>query len=260
MYARIIALFVIVAAIALVLAVIGLAVSGGDDDDGSNRDDNSVDGELASCSALSELESYRYAISVHIAGVGESPSEPQEGELTTAPLSALGEALAQLLSDFSLEGAYVNPDRSLALLTFGEEEIELRQFGDESWVRVGDEWEQGDASADELLMPVLVCNEVVQAVSPSLVEAEPTDVTANGIDATHYVLDPEKTQNLPPVLGQELTDPYTVDLWVAEDGRYPARLHIESDDPDGEEPAFRLAMEVMDVGDEEIRVETPETD
>lgn len=258
MYARIIVIFAVIALIAFILAVVGLATSG-DDDDGNSDVSDSIDGPLVSCTALDELDSYRYTVSVHIADAA-TPTEAPEESVTPAPLDALSEALANLLSDFGLDGAYVRPDRSQAVLSFGEDEIELRQIGDQSWVRVGDEWSEEDASTDELLTPVLVCNDVIQAVSPSLKLADPADEDIEDVGTNHYVLDPEKTQNLPPLLGQELEGAYAIDLWVAKDTRYPARLLIESDDPNSEEPAFDLAMDVFDAGDNSVSVDVPETD
>jgi hypothetical protein len=255
MFIRIILALAVIPMIAFIVAIVAIAASG-DDDDGETATPTGIIGEIASCAALDELESYRYTVTVHIEN-GSTPTNAPEDEETSAPLDALGEALAQLLSDFSLNGSYVKPDRSQGVLTFGEDEIELRRVGDESWVRVGGEWSVEEASADDLLTPMLVCNEVIQAVSPSLTTDEPPP-DGNIEDTDYYRLDPERSQNLPAVLGQELEGAFSIGLWIDQGERYPAKLRIESRDPDSDEPAFLLSMDVFDVGDDEIGVQAPQ--
>jgi len=184
------------------------------------------------------------------------PATEPVASASPQPLTAFAAALADLFADFSLDGAYVAPDRSQAVLKFQAEELELRVIGGRSWVRTGDEWQEDETSADEVLTPVVVCNEVIQAVRPSLRAGEPARASVNGVTTRHYELDPAKTQNLPPLLGQELAGSYTVDVWVAEDGHWPARFQVVSAEP-GKEDTFRLAMDVRDVNDTGIRVEAP---
>jgi hypothetical protein len=174
---------------------------------------------------------------------------------TPAPLAAFAEALAQLFSDFSLEGAYVAPDRTQAVLNFQDDELELRIIGDEAWVRTGDTWQPDETSAEDVLTPLVLCNEVISEIRASLRPVESDAVDVNGLQAHHYELDPEATQDLPSLLGQDISGGYTVELWLAEEGGWPAQFIVESSN--GGAPAFRLVMSVYDVGDEEIEIVEP---
>lgn len=251
MYTRVFVGLLALALLAFAGALVAIAATGGDDEDGGSAaaDVTAVDGEVASCSALRDLQSYRYEIAVSMDDTAPSPTKDPDDPARATSLYALGEALADILSDFTLTGAYENPDRSQATLSFGDDEIELRRIGDESWLRVGDQWEPDEATAEDLLTPVLVCNEVIQAVSPSLVETT---------EPGRYILDDTKTKNLPPLLGQELRGGYTIDLWVDADEHYPTRLLIESDDPDSDDPAFFLKMDLHDVNAESVEIDRPE--
>src|SRR3990172_11082516 len=99
-----------------------------------NNGGTSVD---ASCDAIKEIDSYRYTIALKL----QSPAFEEQAQATPDPLSVFTEALTDLFRDMELEGAYVAPDRSQAVLRFPGQELELRTIGDRSWVRVGGTWQ-----------------------------------------------------------------------------------------------------------------------
>ncbi|MEX1194173.1 MAG: hypothetical protein WD904_01125 [Dehalococcoidia bacterium] len=243
-------------------ALLTAACAGDDADDTAGQT-----GAPISCRALEELDSYRYNVAVQMGAPGPTPSRTAAAETTEsaapidsgtpAPLTAFADALAQLFTDFSLQGAYQAPDRSQAILNFRGDDLELRVIGDDAWVRVGDAWQTDEAREDEVLTPVVVCEQVVQAVRPSLRLADPEEVRLNGVTTRHYDLDPAKAEEVPPVLGQELAGTYTVDAWIATDGHWPVQFVIQSQDPAIDAAAFRLSMTVRDVNDPGIRIVAP---
>ena len=121
----------------------------------------------ASCAAIEDIDSYRYSIALKL----ETPAFQQPEEATPNPLSEFAEALTGLFRDMELEGAFVAPDRSQAVLRFQGEDLELRTIGDNSWIRVGATWQEQPSTPGEeaLLTPSSVCADLVRDLAPSLV-------------------------------------------------------------------------------------------
>ena len=208
------------------------------------------------------MSSYRYSVKVKLQASAptQAAASPLSIPATPAPLSALTRALTALFSDFTLEGAYVSPDRSQAILRFQGEELEFRTIGDKSWVRMGGAWQDGKSSDTGLLTPMVICQQVVSEIAPSLPSAGGSDrQTTNGVETDHYHLDQTGLQQLPPVLGARLPEKYAFDLWLARDGCWPVQLQIDSADVNerGEPVGFQLSMGVRDIGDQGISVERP---
>lgn len=211
-----------------------------------------------SCDAIGKLESYRYTVKLSLErpeataqGGGETPSP--------APLTALADALQNLFSDFTLDGAFIAPDRSQAILRFEREELELRLIDKNSWLRVGATWQQEESGDIGLMTPVAVCRDVVTEIAPSLGSVDPTEEVVNGVLSSHYRLDETQLQRLPEVLGESLPEHYVVNVWLAQKGRWPVSLDIESADVNemGQPLGFSFAMSIRDVGDRGISIEPP---
>ena len=249
-------------------------------DDGEEADSGQPSVSNA-CEALAELHSYRYTLTVSaelgdaepepgkaeaevtLNNTVEIPDDPDASTLTPTPtpdaLADLSDALATLFSDFTLEGAFVEPDRSQAVLQFQDTELELRTIGAESWIRIDDRWQEGEPSTaipSDLLSPNVVCDDILTVVSSALESATPTADAAAGVDADRYRLDLAEASDLSPLLG-EVSGDYRIDLWLARDGGWPARLLIQSRDAKGKGNAFQLSMELTDVGSDEIEIEEP---
>lgn len=216
-------------------------------------------GVPTSCDAIAEFSSYRYSVALKLQAPGPQTTSPTPGQTAGAPLTAFADALTRLFSDFTLEGAYLAPDRSQAILRFGDEELELRTIGEKSWLRVGAAWQEEQASDDGLLTPLVVCNDIVLQIAPSLANVEAQAETVNGIQTAHYRLDQTSLEQLPQALGGRTPQKYSVDLWLAQPGRWPVQMRIESADVNekGEPLGFTLSMDVRDLNDQGIRIEPP---
>jgi hypothetical protein len=216
---------------------------------------------VASCDSISDIESYRYTINLKL----KSPAFERPGPTSTpAPLTAFADALAALFADLKLDGAYKAPDRTQALLKFQGGELELREIGRQSWIRIGTEWrEQNPAEGGATLTPDVVCRDIVNEILPSLENAESTREDVNGVDAERYALDQAHLSQLPELLGtgsaEDLPDKYAVEVWLARDGRFPVRLNVAAEDTDnlGRPIGLTLFMEFRDINDSGITVEPP---
>lgn len=129
----------------------------------SAKDDAGSDPLAVSCANIEALDSYRYTINVKLK-VAENPTS------TTSPQTSPGafaDDLNALLSDFTIDGAYIAPDHTTAILRFQEDEVELRAIGNESWERLGTTWQPREDPIDDiaLLTPDVVCNDTVRGTS-----------------------------------------------------------------------------------------------
>jgi hypothetical protein len=229
--------------------------------------DGGAEGEAAaSCESISEIQSYRYSINLKL----DSPAfeQPAQGTASSGtpapPLSAFAEALEALFSDLKLEGAFRAPDRTQVVLRFKGEELELREVGDESWIRVGATWHQQNPTQDEtILTPDVVCKDIVEEIAPSLAKVDAERETVNNIDTDHFRLDKADIKRLPDLLGAgpetDLPDKFQVDVWLAREGRFPVRLDIGAEDTDeqGNPIGLSLFMEFRDLNDPGIAIEPP---
>jgi hypothetical protein len=223
-------------------------------------------GAAASCDSISQIQSYRYSINLKL----DSPAFEQPAQGTTPsgtpapPLSAFAGALEALFSDLKLEGAFRAPDRTQVVMRFKTEELELREVGDKSWIRVGATWQQQDpAQAGTILTPDVVCKDIVEEIAPSLAKVDAERETINNIDADHFRLDKADITRFPDLLGAgpetDLPDKFQVDVWLAREGRFPVRLDIGAEDTDaqGNPIGLSLFMEFRDLNDPGIAIDPP---
>lgn len=244
-------------AAAAVLAGLVLAACSG----GGSGPNGAAQGSAPSCNSISQIKSYRYQIRLKL----QTPAfEASQGESPAPPLGAFAQALTDLFSDMQMEGAYVAPDRSQVILTVHGEKLELRSIGSRSWVQANGVWqEQQDTGDLTLLTPDVVCQDIVADLAPSLAGVQPQREDVNGVSADHYRLDKADVKRLPDLLGagdsSSLPQSFQVDLWLARQGGWPARLKINASDTDqqGRPMSIDLFMEFRDVNDPGIAVEPP---
>ena len=241
----------------ILIAVLAVSCGGGDDGPATKaRTSVSV-----ACDPIAEMSSYRYSVNVKLQESAATQAAAGGASIpaTPAPLSALTQALSALFTDFTLDGAYVSPGRSQAILRFQGEELEFRTIGDKSWVRMGTAWQDAKSSDTGLLTPTVLCQQVISEIAGSLDAGDSDRQTTNGIETDHYHLDQTGLQRLPAGLAARLPQKYALDLWLARDGRWPVHLQIDSADVDerGEPVGFQLSMSVRDAGDKGISVERP---
>ncbi|MBI2912750.1 MAG: hypothetical protein HYY03_02380 [Chloroflexi bacterium] len=248
----------------LALGVLAAVACGGGENSGDN--DGPAGGQGAkvtvSCDAIHDIRSYRYSISVKL----QSPDLDGSDQGTPADaFSAFAQALTSLFADMRMEGAYVAPDRSQAVLRFQDEEVEVRAIGDQSWLRVGNSWQEQESAAEpgSPLTPQTICDDTVKGLAPSLSAAQAERETINGVETDHYRLDQADLENLPGLLGSgagsDLPQQFAVDVWLARDGRWPVRLNIGASDTNeqGQPIGLQLSMEFSDVNDPSIEIEPP---
>lgn len=244
----------------LVAAVLaGLVLAGCSS--GGNGPDGAVRGTAPSCNNISQIRSYRYQIRLKL----QTPAfAPSPGETPAPPLGAFAQALTSLFADMQMDGAYVAPDRSQVILTVHGEKLELRTIGSRSWVQANGVWEeQQDTGGLTLLTPDVVCQDIVADLASSLQGIKPQQEDVNGVGTDHYRLDKADVKRLPDLLGtgdsSSLPQSFQVELWLARQGGWPARLKINASDTDeqGHPMSIDLFMEFRDVNDPGIAVEPP---
>jgi hypothetical protein len=215
-----------------------------------------------SCDSIAEIQSYRYTINLKL----DSPAfEAAASTATPAPpVSAFADALEALFSDLKLDGAFLAPDRTQAVLRFKGGELELREVGGRSWMRVQGVWQELTASdEDTILTPEVVCRDIVDEIAPTLDDVEPERATVSNIETDLYQLDKADITRLPELLGAgtelDVPEKFQVDLWLAREGRFPVRLNIGAEDTDeqGHPIGLSLFMEFRDLNDPGISIEPP---
>lgn len=213
-----------------------------------------------SCSAISQIKSYRYQVRLKL----QTPTfEPSVETSPAPPLSAFAQAIVNVFADMQLDGAYVAPDRSQVIMTVGDQKLELRSVGSRTWVNANDVWQEQETPADlGLLTPAVICEDIVAELAPSLKDVAPQEEEISGIRTDHYRLEKADIKGLPDLLGGvagQLPQRFGVDVWLTRDGSWPARLRIAAADVDerGRPMAIDLFMEFRDVNDPGISVEPP---
>ncbi len=228
---------------------------------GSNGSDSVARGSAPSCNSISQIKSYRYQIRLKL----QTPAfDAYPSQTPSQPLGAFAQALTNLFSDMQMEGAYVAPDRSQVILSVHGEKLELRSIGSRTWVQTNGIWqEQQDTEGLTLLTPSVVCQDIVADLAPSLAAVQPEREDLNGVSTDHYRLDKADVKRLPDLLGagdsSSLPQSFQVELWLAREGGWPARLEISASDTDeqGRPMSIDLFMEFRDVNDPGIAVEPP---
>jgi hypothetical protein len=241
------------------------ACTGGDSNSPDPGGDSNKDSRTrieASCDAIKEIQSYRYTISLKL----KSPALEQQAQTATPDaLSEFTQALTDLFSDMELDGAYIAPDRSQAVLRFPGQELELRTIGDKSWVRFGATWQdqQSPPGEDAILTPAAVCADLVKDLAPSLAAGSGEEEVVAGIQTLHYRLDKADLKGLPALLGRSgeegLPSEFGVDVWLESTEGWPVRLEITAADADanGEPTSLELYMEFSAINDPTIKIDPP---
>ena len=198
--------------------------------------------------AFAELESYRVKMSLTMEG-------------TTA------EAPGTLALD--LEGAFVAPDRSQIHASARLDDLELEEesitIGEQTWVKTGDNWVEGEP---EFQLGDFSPGSLLEELGPEQLRLlKPSNETVNGVDSLRYDIDQadvETLRSLGTLLGQDgglenLPAEFNVGLWLAEDGGWPARVTMTARGvmDSGDEMSIDFSMDVTDVNDPDIKIEPP---
>ncbi len=261
-------------AILFVLLAAGLlAACGGNGDDGEVVGDETPD---AAAPATPEEPAATAAIATEEPG-GEAGAAPADAladlesyrvDLRFTLEGTVTEGAGLLAVD--LEGAFVAPDRTQTRVTARVDELELEEesitIGGQSWVKVGDDWvegepqfEFGDISPSSLL-------ENLSAEQLRLIK--PSKETVNGVESLRYSIgrdDIDALRSVGALFGGDETladmpEDFDIDLWLAEDGGWPVRITMTAHGmiSEGEEIDLDFSMDITDVNDPDVKIEVPE--
>jgi len=254
-------------AIAMLLLSLALATAcGGGEKSQPGESPTPVGSTSPPCEAMQELKSYRYT--VHLLVESGEPSENATTPLPTPSATITGQTSSPFVFDYTIDASYVAPDRIDAMTTetvhaTGEErQLPIVVIGDRRWYKVADEWVE-NPSVPLAYRPADICSAILPDVDLS--QAEPGRENVNGVNTLHYSLtDVFSEQGMAQIFGAGsnmdiLLKRLNVDLWLAEDEGWPARMEIRSSGlfSDGRELRVELTAELRDVNSEEIKVEPP---
>ena len=248
----------------LLAASLFAACGGGDEDEEAARDkmreaaaataaatpeEPAAEVAAAPADAFANLESYR--LNLRFTLEGTATDEP--GVLAV-----------------DLEAAFVAPDRSQTRISARLGELELEEesitIGDQTWVKVGDSWVEGEAQLElEDLSPA----SLLEDLSPEQLRLlKPSKETINGVESLRYSIgrgDIDALRSLGALLGPEeglenLPEEFDIDLWLAEDGGWPVRVTMTARGAvaDGDEIDLDFSLDVTDVNDPDIKIEPPD--
>jgi len=213
------------------------------------EEDGATDETAAPAEAFADLESYRIEMRFTLEGGSGGASE----------------ALAM-----DLEGAFVAPDRSQATVSARLGELELEEetitIGDQTWVKTGDVWVEGEAQFD---ISDLSPASLLEDLQPDQLRVlKPTKEAVNGVDSLRYSIDRtdiESLGSLSTLFGdgeglEDLPEDFDIDLWLAEDGGWPVRLTMVAQGviDGGDEISLDFSLDITDVNDAGIEIEPPE--
>lgn len=241
------------------------------------------------CEVPDDIKSYRFTMrmKLDIPGLEEALEELGgvegfEGTIPTGELGGeedgfeeMGEVFVGLLgamlgglTDISVEGAFVAPDRIEARMKLGDLELTSITIGDREWTRLGDmDWEESTAEEGGMTFT----NDLCEGFNyPEVTALDAREETKNGVDTLHYHLDESDITRLDDYFGGDLGDMWefedapeevTLDLWLAKDGNWPVRMEAEAsgEDEEGNEVSLSIFMEVKDLNDSDIKIEPPIT-
>lgn len=254
-------------AIAMLLLSLAVATAcGGEEEPQPGESPTPEESASAACEAMQELKSYRYT--VHVLVDSPEPSEHPGTPLPTPTVAITRHITSPIIFDYVIDASYVAPDR-LDAMTFqtqhetGEvRELPIVIIGDRHWYKLADYWIE-DPRVPLSYRPADICSAIFPDVDLS--QAEPERESVNGVKTLHYSLaDVFSEQAMAHIFGAGsemdiLMKRLNLELWLAEDGGWPARMEIRTSGvlADGRELRVELTAELRDVNSDEIKVEPP---
>jgi len=165
-----------------------------------------------------------------------------------------------------ISGAFVAPDKAEAHMSISglTDELAMTVIGDQEWMKWGDmvlgpSPLEGDLSEINLAQAMWGgFSEEAGGLNCSSEKKE----TVNGVPSLHCGIDQASFQQLSSLFGgTEGTgniDELSVDLWLAQDGRWPVRLrvHVAGTDDSGNAMDAKLEMDITDVN-KDIEIKPP---
>lgn len=250
-------------AIAMLLLSLALVTACGDQEEPQPEESPTPEETVSSpCEAMQDLKTYRYTVHLLV-----ESAEPPEHPTTPVPTASTSVTYT-VVFDYTIDASYVAPDRFDAIaiekshLTGAEREQPIVVIGDRRWFKLADSWVE-DPRVPLAHRPFDTCSAIFPDLDLS--QAEPGRESVNGVKTLHYSLaDVFSEQGMARIFGAGsdmdiLLKRLNVDLWLAEDGGWPARMEIRSSGlfGDGRELRVELTLDLRDVNSEDIEVEPP---
>ena len=225
---------------------------------------------LAPCNALEAFKTYRFTSHFKLESPepsGESTPTPQptataEGETTATP--ARGHSFTgPFLWEYQVDADFVAPNRISVVITGSSTlPIPIILIGDQGWLQLEGRWMEQPGQ----VIPYQA-RDACQALFPELdlSAVQPQSETVNDTTTLHYSLSGvAKGQALAKIIGPDsdanyLIQKISVDVWLAEKSGWPARAEIRGSGfyVDGRELQMELTIDVKDVNNKKIKVESP---
>jgi len=168
-----------------------------------------------------------------------------------------------------ISGAFVAPDKAEANISIGgggeETVMSMTVIGDQQWMKLGD-LSMGPSTFEGSLSDMSLAEAMWGSFSEGsggLTCASEKKETVNGVPSLHCGIDEASFEQLASLFGDTGTtggniDELSLDLWLAEDGRWPVRLkaHVAGTDESGQDMDAQLEMDITDIN-EKIDIEPP---
>lgn len=248
------------AGLALIMLLIGLACTSGDNVGTVANPSPGPGGGLNACQALDKFKRYRY--SIHFRILSPQPETAVDESQVGSPAFAMppNNPTFELAQDY--EGSIVNPDRLHMLVKNpGQPDLELIFVGDAAWNLLEGRWLRAQAPIGIPFVPARVCAAMLGA--PDFGSVQPVEEELNGRVTSHYRFDSLEAETAGALLGPEsdmgrLLKVYELDVWLAEDG-WPVRMETRSEGtyPSGRKMIIEMNMEIKDPNAGDIVIEPP---
>jgi hypothetical protein len=210
--------------------------------------------------SLTGLNSYRYTMKMELEGL-ESLLTEQMAAIPGQDPTAMAESL-----EMEISGAFVAPDQAESHMSISgvDDELVLVVIGNQQWVQLGDlaigpMEAVGDVS--ELDFALMMWEEFSEEAG-GLSCANEKKETVNDIPTNYCGIDKATFEQLSALFGgtEEMgdIDEMNLEMWLAEDGGWPARLRVSvaGTDESGQEFDAKLEMDVTDAN-EDIEIKPP---
>lgn len=220
------------------------------------------DAALAPCRALEALKSYRYSVDLTLQSpeLAETPGEPQPTPTTTL----MPRYTTAVRFDYHIDGAFVAPDRTEALITpGGGDAFTMMVIGDQVWIELAGTLTPTQQKGDIPYRPLDICEAVLFDLDRS--QVVPEEEKVSGVKSLHYTFPQASSPAaMAKIFGQGsdmdiLIKTLDVELWLEEKDGYLLRLDLSGSGlyGDGRELRIHMSADIRDANSGDIRVEPP---
>lgn len=223
-------------------------------------------GALAgSCQPIAEFERFRYTFTYTLDS--PKPDVPVDDTAVGEPPFAMPPNGDDFLLTQVFAGSFEGPDRFQIEVETPSEEgagtVSHIIVGDQAWTNIGTATGWVMADFPNAFPPSAVCLSILTGVDFSGLSFSAE--TVNGQETRHVTIDEAQLDTAVALFGSEsdmgrLLAIYDLEIWLAEDGGWPARMVAKSTGtyPSGRQLSMEISLEIKDVGSDDISIEPPE--